>query len=141
MAKKQDDATVENQQALATIAGENGQEVNVADLLAQMKDAQVGHELTSEYWTLEVAEEERVVLIEMTEMNKMGGTNGEMTDAVRLLTSDGVLAICADKVIVSTARTLFNKGKKNIPVNIVCKNKKKGANGTYKEFEIKALLM
>lgn len=126
---------------VATITDEKGKEVNVAQLLEQINNAEVGQELTSEYFTLEPGENSRVVLLEMTEMNKMGGEAGETTDAVRLLGSDGKFKICADKVIVSTARSILKDGKKNIPVLITCTGKSKSAKGTYKEFTINSLLM
>lgn len=138
MAKKEE---VAESNALATIEGEKGEQINVADLLKQLGEAEIGAELTSEYFTLEPGESERVIFLEMSEMNKMGAENGEMTDAVRLLGSDGNLKICADKVIVSTCRSLANKGKKNVPIEISCTGKEKGAKGTYKTFSIKSLLM
>jgi len=141
MAKKENDAVATAENGVLVITGENGKEVNAEQLLAQMKEAQVGNELTSEYFTLEPGENARVVLLEMTEMSKMGGQAGETTDAVKLLTSDGVIAICADKVVVSTARSLFAKGKINIPVEVTCTGKKQGQNGKYKEWSIKSLLM
>ena len=140
MAKK-DETAGETTGAVATIQGENGKEVNVQDLLSQMAQAEVGAELTSDYFTLEPGETERVVFLEMATMNKMGAENGETVDAVRLLGSDGKFKICADKVIVSTCRAIATKGGKNVPIQITCIGKVKAQKGSYKQFEIKSLLM
>lgn len=140
MAKeKQDESQVAG--TVAVINDSNGKSLNVAELLKQMESADLGQELGSDYFTLEPGETSRVILTEMTEMNKMGGKAGEVTDAVNMIGPDGRMKICADKVIVSAARNLSSKGKLPTPVQITCTGKTKGQNGTYKEFTINALLL
>jgi len=129
------------QGTVATIRGNDGKTTDVAELLKQMNEAEVGQELGSDYFTLEPGETARVIALEMTQMNKMGATAGEMVDAVSLIGPDGRQKICADKVIVSAVRGLANKGKLPTPIQIQCTGKTKGQNGTYKEFTINALLL
>lgn len=122
------------------IEGENGKMVSAAELLKQMNEAEVGQELGSDYWTIEPGESERVIFMEMTQMNKMGESS-EMIDAVRLLGADGKFKICADKVLVSTCRNLANKGRRNVAIQVTCKGKIKTPKGTYKDLQINELLM
>jgi hypothetical protein len=126
--------------AVAEIPGENGTMVSAAELLKQMSEAEVGQELGSDYWTIEPGETERVVFMEMTQMNKMGSSS-EMIDAVRLLGADGKFKICADKVLVSTCRNLSNKGRINVAIQVTCKGKIKTPKGSYKDLQINELLM
>lgn len=137
---KENAGEVATNEVVPTIVNENGKEVSVTDLLAQINEAEVGIELGSDYWTIEPGETERVVFMEMTQMNKMGSDN-EMIDAVRLLGQDGRFKICADKVIVSTCRNLSNKGRKNVALSVTCKGKIKTAKGSYKDFQINELIM
>lgn len=137
---KENAGEVATQEVVPTIVNENGKEVSVTDLLAQINQAEVGVELGSDYWTLEPGETERVVFMEMTQMNKMGSDN-EMIDAVKLLGPDGKFKICADKVLVSTCRNLAAKGRKNVALSITCKGKIKTAKGSYKDLQINELIM
>jgi hypothetical protein len=140
MAKKEDAGQANEQTGLVSIPGENNEQINVADLLASVADAEVGQELGSDYFTVEPGETERVVFIEMTKMNKMG-SDSEMIDAVRLLGADGKLKICADKVLVSTCRNIASNGRRNVPLQIICKGKIKSVKGSYKDLQINELLM
>ncbi len=136
---KEKEAVVETN-AVLVIEGENGKDVNVAELLALVADAEVGQELGSDYFTVEPGESERVVFLEMTKMNKMG-SDSEMIDAVRLLGADGKYKICADKVLVSTCRNIASSGRKNVALQILCKGKIKTAKGSYKDLQINELIM
>ena len=140
MAKKEEGTVANNELAVQEIQGENGKRISASELLKQMSEAEVGQELGSDYFTLEPGESERVVFMEMTQMNKMG-TDNEMIDAVRLLGSDGKFKICADKVLVSTCRQLSSKGRKNVALQIICKGKIKTPRGSYKDLQINELLM
>ena len=129
MAKEKTEVEVANaalSNAPATIEIETGKEMGVAELFAQ----------------IEGGESERVIFVEMTEINKINSTDGEMVEAVKLLTKNGRYAINADKVIVSTCRALAAKGRSNVPLQITCKGEVKGKSGfKYKEFAINELLM
>lgn len=141
MAKKEEVANATEQSTgLVSIAGENGQSVNVSDLLAQIVEAEVGQELGSDYMTFEVGEETRVVFIEMTKMNKMG-SDSEMIDAVRLLGLDGKLKINADKVLVSIGKSLTQNNRKNVALQISCVGMIKSNKGSYRDLKINELLM
>ena len=141
MAKKEEVAEATGQNTgLVTIAGENGQSVNVSDLLAQISEAEVGQELGSDYLTFEVGEETRVVFIEMTKMNKMG-SDSEMIDAVRLLGLDGKLKINADKVLVSIGKTLAQNNRRNVALQVTCVGMIKSPKGSYRDLKINELLM
>lgn len=139
MAKEKNEE-VATQEVVPTILNEQGREVSVSDLMAQISQAEVGIELGSDYWTIEPGETERVVFMEMTQMNKMG-SDSEMIDAVKLLGPDGKFKICADKVLVSTCRNLASKGRQNVALQIVCKGKIKTAKGSYKDLQINELIM
>lgn len=141
MGKKEEvAAATEQNTGLVTIAGENGQSVNVSDLLAQISEAEVGQELGSDYLTFEVGEETRVVFIEMTKMNKMG-SDSEMIDAVRLLGLDGKLKINADKVLVSIGKTLAQNNRRNVALQVTCVGMIKSPKGSYRDLKINELLM
>lgn len=139
MAKEKNEEVV-TQEVVPTILNEQGREVSVSDLMAQISQADVGVELGSDYWTIEPGETERIVFMEMTQMNKMG-SDSEMIDAVKLLGPDGKFKICADKVLVSTCRNLASKGRQNVALQIVCKGKIKTAKGSYKDLQINELIM
>lgn len=144
MAKEKTETTTEEVvgNAPAVIEFETGKEMSVAEVFAQMDKADVGLELGSDYFKLEGGESERVIFVEMTEINKINSTDGEMVEAVKLLTKNGRYAINADKVIVSTCRALAAKGRSNVPLQITCKGEVKGKSGfKYKEFAINELLM
>ncbi len=141
MAKETKETVAENAANLpSVIEGENGEKVNVADLLAQMEAADVGMELGADYFKLEPGESERVIFMEMTEISALGAQGG-MTDAVKLLGKDGRFKINADKVIVSTCKALALKERKNVALQITCTGTVKGKKGSYKEFVINELLM
>lgn len=140
--KKDEAAEVVGGNAPAVIEVETGKEMSVADVFAQMEAAEIGLELGSDYFKLEGGESERVIFVEMTEINKINSTDGEMVEAVKLLTKNGRYAINADKVIVSTCRALAAKGRNNVPLQITCKGEVKGKSGfKYKEFAINELIM
>lgn len=138
---KKDDAEIkdQNHQALVSIPDANGDAVNVADLLAQIEDAEVGLELGADYFKIEAGEVARVVFIEMTEMNGMGDKSNEMIDAVRLLGPDGRYKVNADKVLVSACRILSSKGRTLVPLQITCKGMVKTKNGKYRDLLINEL--
>lgn len=142
MAKKeQKDEAQDASQGLAVIQNEQGKEVSVAEIFEQMEKAEVGMELGADYWKIEPGESERVIFVEMTEIQAIG-VQGGMTEAVKLVAKDGKFKINADKVIVSTCRSLATKGRKNVPLQITCIGNTKGKGGfSYKEFKINELLM
>lgn len=141
MAKKEEVANAAEQNTgLVSIAGENGQSINVNDLLAQITEAEVGQELGSDYMTFEVGEETRVVFIEMTKMNKMG-SDSEMIDAVRLLGLDGKLKINADKVLVSIGKSLTQNNRRNVALQVSCIGMIKSPKGSYRDLKINELLI
>lgn len=143
MAKKEETAkpAEETTSNVPATLKQNGKEVAIADILKQVEEAEVGQELGSDYFTLEVGEEARVVFIEMATINKLNGNAGEKTDAVRLLGVDGRMKICADKVIVSICGNLAQKEEFNTPLQITCTGKKKSSNGfSYKEFTVNKLI-
>jgi hypothetical protein len=100
--------------------------------LLENLEADDNNEITSEYLKIEIGEEVRVWFTEMTKIKKKGGKDGEMTDACRFITSDGIRVINADAVIVSTVSNL----KKPTPLLIQCLGETKNSNGTYKNFKI-----
>lgn len=117
--------------------------LNSTDLVDLLKNAQVGNEISSEYFTLEVSEVKRVVFVEMTEIQGMGAQEGEMVEAVSLLSGeDGKYKINADKVIVGICKKLALKGLKNVPLQITCTGQAKSKSGyKYKEFIVEELVM
>lgn len=127
--------------ALTVIENEQGKEMSVEAIFQQIENAEVGMELGADYWKIEAGESERVIFVEMTEMQAMGPQGG-MTDAVKLVTKDRKFKINADKVIVSTCKALAAKGRKNVALQITCTGMTKGKGGfSYKEFKINELLM
>lgn len=146
MAKKTE--TAETQEKIETVSNapavieHKGKMVPIEEVLNQVKNAEIGEEVGSDYFTLEPGEESRVIFLQMTEMNSMSGRPGEMTPAVHLLSAeDGRKKICADKVIVSVCRQFALKEEFNVPIIIKCTGKKKSAKGSYKEFEINKLIL
>lgn len=143
MAKKEEVAEeVIQSNAPAVIENENGVQVSTLELLKQVEEASVGLELGTDYLKLEAGETVRVIFVEMTEMNGIGSQDGQMVEAVKLLGSDGRFKLNGDKVIVSTCRTLSQKGRKNVPLQIIHKGvaiSKKGFK--YADMQINELLI
>lgn len=89
-------------------------------------------EITSDYVKLEPGQEVRCFYLEMTEINKIGGKDGEKVPAARLVMPDGSFAINADAVVISTLRNC----KRWQPVILQCTGKKKTSAGEYKTFKV-----
>lgn len=121
----------------------NNQTMTVEALQAQLNSAEVGQELSADYFTIEPGESERVVFIGMTEMQGIGEKKDEMVEAIKFLSAkDGKLKINADKALVGVCKGLYSAGRKNVPLEIVCTGTTKSKSGfKYKEFSIKELIL
>ncbi len=104
---------------------------DLAALLPKLSSSD-DNEITSEYLKIEVGEGVRAFFMEMVEINKLEGEEGEKSPAARFLTSDGKFVINADVVVVSTCSRL----EKLTPVEIICTGKTGAKNREYKTFKI-----
>ena len=138
--KNVETATAETSNELVTV---NNQTMTVEALQAQLNAAEVGQELSSDYFTLEPGEAERVIFMQMTEMQGMGEKKDEMVEAIKFLSAkDGKLKINADKALVGVCKGLASSGKKNVPLEITCTGFAKSKSGfKYKEFSIRELIL
>ena len=105
--------------------------VEMGAILADLKFDEE-REVTSEYLKFEVSEEIRAWFVGMTQIKKLEGEDGEMTDAVQLITQDGTRCINADAVVVSTCKNF----KKSTPILIQCTGVAGPKNRQYKTFKI-----
>lgn len=134
----------EKNNEVATVTSQVSEKIlNSTDLIELLGKAKLGNEISSDYLTIEVGEVKRVLFVEMTEISGMGAQEGEMVEAVSLLSGeDGKYKINADKVIVSTCKKLASKGLKNVGLEITCTGSVKSkTGGKYKEFIIKELIV
>lgn len=117
--------------------------VSPEELEKQLQAADVGQKIGSGYFTLEPGEQARVIFVEMSKMNGIGDKKDEMIDCVSLyIPKEATFKKCADKVVISALRDLHEKGKTNIPIQILCTGTVKSSNGyKYKEFEINELII
>lgn len=145
MAKKVEETTLpaaKPSNVPATIENEQGKVLSIDEMFSQIESAELGQELASDYFKLEVGESERVIFVKMTEINAMNGKNGEMAEAVKLIASDRRYKVNADRMIVSTCKALSIEGRENVPLEISCIGEKKSKAGfKYKEFKINELNM
>jgi len=91
-------------------------------------------EITSDYLKLEKDDSKRFIFYEMTEMQGMG-ENNEMVPAVKLMDEEGKFVVSAAKVLVGTCVGLVAP----CPIQVDCKGKVKGKNGSYDDLVIIAL--
>lgn len=133
---------VETANAPALIANAEGKMLDVQDLIKQVNAAEVGMELTSDYIKWVMAEEVRLLFVEMGTMKKINGEDGETVPAAKFLAaSDGKLKICGDVVLVSFGQGLAAKGQTLVPLAITYIADKGKAGNKYRDFSIKSLLL
>lgn len=136
------DNATENKPAI--LKNEKGQTVNVNALLDQIKKAEVGMEVTSDYHKFEDGIENRVVFIEMVKMPGKGTKQGTLIDAVKFIhVEDGRYKKNADAVFVSYCQELEAKGKTLVPLAVTSKGKiqSKSGGGEYSDLQVNDLLL
>lgn len=134
--------TAENKPAL--LKNEKGATVNVNQLLDQIKKAEVGMEVTSDYHKFEDGVENRLVFIEMVKMPGKGTKQGELVDCVKFIhADDGRYKKNADAVFVSYCQELESKGKTLVPLTVTSKGKiqSKSGGGEYSDLTISDLIL
>lgn len=123
-----------------TLSIEGGKELSIADLQSQLKTAEKGDSLNSEYFTIEDGVEYKVVFMGMSEIKGKGEKSNQLVPAVKLMDSaDGKIKINADVVLVSTCQSLDLKGRINVPLMIVSKGFVAGGAGEYRDLQINEL--
>lgn len=134
MSKQKEDTAVMPVENVPASIELNGKIMSVAQMAENLKKMEVGEELTSEYFSLEPGEIERVFFVGNTTMTSKNPDGGE-TSAVKLLTSDGKMGVNGDRVIVGALKDL------PIPtaVEIECTGYTKSAKGKYRTFNIRKL--
>lgn len=93
--------------------------------------------LTGGYLVFEPNNEYRVIICGMTEISKINGEEGEMTPAVQLFDKERQFCINADSVLISAAKKLHTENRLPAMAVINHNGEKKGANGKYKDLQIK----
>jgi hypothetical protein len=127
-------ATKNESKALETInAGGAVSKMEMASLLDTFVSDEE-NEITAEYMTLEVGESKRVWFLEMIEINSIEGAG--KTPAARFLLPDGLYAINANAVVVSTCEKLG----KATPLELICTGKKGPKGKEYFTFKIIQLM-
>jgi len=116
--------------------------LSIAEIQAQLKTAEAGESLNSEYLTFEDGVENKVVFIGMTTMRGLGAKSNEMVASVKLLDgADGKIKVNTDVVMVSTCQNLDLQGKINVPLAVISKGFKpaKSGGGEYRDLQINEL--
>lgn len=111
-----------------------GKVMSVEEMGEELKKMEVGEELTSEYFSLEPGESERVFFVGNTTMTSKNPEGGETT-AVKLLGPDGKMYVNGDRVIVGA----LNQLPVPTAVEIECTGYTKSAKGKYRTFNIRKL--
>lgn len=117
----------------ATVKADNGEILSVADVAEQLKSMSMGSKIESQYYSFDEQEgvENKFVITNMTKIKKKNGVDGEMTDAVNLLNTEGKVYINADTQIVSWSK----QRKLPLMVGIIFTGWDKSAKGKYRKFE------
>lgn len=105
----------------------------VQELANTLEDMDELMEITSDYLKFEKDDKLRFVYAGMTEISSVDGKS--MSEAVKLMDSDGKFKISAAMVLVGTCKTL------NAPcaIQVECLGKVKGKKGEYDDLKITAL--
>lgn len=130
----------ETKNELPTLTVDGGKELSIADLQSQLKTAEVGESLNSDYLKFEDGTEYRLIFMGMTEMRGLGDKKNQMVPSVKLLDiADGKIKVNTDVVMVSTCQNLDIKGRVNVPLLVVSKGFKGGGAGEYRDLTINEL--